>query len=144
MSNEELESHIKKLQAQISEQQAELMKLQQALVTEKQDRERRLRRGANIAAAGASGTGIESFGDILQSSAMQEELDLLNIQSQGLLKERDFKTEARLSKARGSAAKTGAFLSAGSQILGGASRAMSAGAGGQKYSDKPPPVPGLE
>lgn len=98
----------------IAERNAEIAKAQTSQQLEVQDRERRLRRGANIASAGASGVGIESFGDILQSSAIQEEMDLLNIKSEGLLKQQRFESEA-------SQAKSKMYTNVGSAILGGAS-----------------------
>lgn len=82
--------------ARVAEQNAEIVRGQTAAQLEKADRERRLRLGASIAAGGASGLGIDSFGDILQSSAAQEELNLLTIENEGLLRERNFLTQGNL------------------------------------------------
>lgn len=106
---------------EISAQQTE-----EALET--QDRERRLRRGAAIAGSGASGVGTESFGDILSSSAIQEEMDLLNIKQQGLLQQQNFQSESDFAKMQGKQAKTASYMKAGTALLGGASKMY----GGQK------------
>ena len=115
--------------AQISQQQTE-----QALET--QDRERRLRRGAAMASAGASGVGIESFGDILSSSAAQEEMDLLNIKNEGLLQQQNFQSESAFAKAKGKQAKSNSYLKAGAAILGGASSLYSGGTSSNFYNNK--------
>lgn len=81
---------------EVAQQNAEIVRGQTEAELDKADRERRLRLGANRAGAGASGVGAESFGDTLRSSAMQEELDLLTIQSEGLLRERSFLNTAGL------------------------------------------------
>ncbi len=96
--------------AEIARQNAEIVKGQTAAEVEKADRDRRLRLGANIARAGATGIGIESSFDILQSSASQEELNLLTIKSEGLLKERQFLTSAQLKGAAATSATQQAGL----------------------------------
>lgn len=115
-------------QAQVANRNAEISAQQTKEALETQDRERRLRRGAAIAAGGASGVGIDSFGDILSSSAMQEEMDLLNIKQQGLLQQQNFESEARFAKAQGKQAKTASYMKAGTALIGGASDLF----GGQK------------
>jgi len=116
--------------AQIAEQNAAITRQQTEAAVDKQDRERRLRAGAARAGAGASGIGIESFGDVLSSSAMQEELDLLTLKSDGLLQERNFKNEATLSRTRGKNAQKQGYMKAASAVLGGASGMMGGGGGG--------------
>lgn len=110
--------------AAVSRQNAERVRQQTEAQKETQDRERRLRLGANIAAGGASGVGIESFGDVLSSSAMQEELDLLTLESEGLLRSRDFETQAELQKLQGRQALSSSIIGAGSTVLGGVSDYM--------------------
>lgn len=90
----------------IAQQNAELVGQQTQAALEKQDRERRLRMGAARAASGASGIGLENFGDILQSSAAQEELDLLTIQSEGALRQREFTTQSDLLGAQAAGARS--------------------------------------
>jgi hypothetical protein len=107
--------------ATIARQNAETTKQQTQAALDKQDRERRLRLGANIAASGASGVGMESFGDIMASSAMQEELDMLTIESEGLLRSRDFEAQANMYDVQGRNAMSQAIIGAGSSVLGGVS-----------------------
>ena len=118
-------------QASVANRNAEISRVQTEQRLETQDRERRLRRGAAMAAGGASGVGVESFGDILSSSAVQEEMDLLNIKQQGLLQAQNFESEARFAKMQGKQAKTASYMSAGTKLLGGASNVF-----GKKTPDK--------
>lgn len=110
--------------AAISRQNAETTRQQTEARKETQDRERRLRLGANIASGGASGVGSEAFGDVMASNAMQEELDLLTLESEGLLQARDFEAQANLQKAEGRQALTSSIIGAGSTILGGVSNGL--------------------
>lgn len=93
----EADAQADEFNARIARENAALVGKQTAAQLEQADRDRRLRVGANIASGGASGIG-QSF-DILQSSAAQEELNLLNIQSEGLLKQRSFQQSASLDTA---------------------------------------------
>lgn len=108
--------------AEMATRNAKITEQQTTAAMETQDRERRIRRGQAIAGAGASGTGIESFGDILSSSAQQESMDLLTLQSEGLLRKRDFEAEASLQKTAGQNAMNSAILGAGSQLFAGGSK----------------------
>ena len=85
--------------ANVARENAKIVEGQTAAALSKADRERRMRLGANIAAGGASGTGVSSAGDILQSNSAQEELNLLTIKSEGLLKERSYLQNAALDDA---------------------------------------------
>lgn len=116
--------------AAIARQNAETTMQQTNAAKETQDRERRLRLGANIAAGGASGVGIESVGDVFSSNAMQEELDLLTLESEGLLRARDYTAQANLQKAQGRNAMNSAIIGTGSSILGELSSGV-----GQKTSE---------
>jgi hypothetical protein len=117
-------------QSKVAQQNANTVAQQTAANAEAQDRQNRLRRGANIAAAGASGVGTDSFGDILQNNAALEQLDMLTIQSEGLLQQRNFESEASLATARGKSARTSGYIGAASSILGGASNLNLGGGGG--------------
>lgn len=137
----------------IALQNAQIVEGQTRAELEKADRERRLRQGAAIASAGASGIGIESFGDIMQSSATQEELDLLTLESEGMLRKREFETQAGLlgaeassygaqipmvqsaARSSASAARTGTAA----RVIGGISSGLgmysSATSGGRTFLD---------
>lgn len=117
----------------IAEQNAEIVSQQTQAELEKQDRERRLRAGMSRASAGASGIGAESFGDILQSSAAQEELDLLTIQSEGLLRQREFEQQAGLlgmeaqsSRGQAKMVKSAAKTSKAASLISGISSGLGA------------------
>lgn len=114
---------------QIAQQNVEIVKGQTQAELEKADRERRLRVGANIAAGGASGVG--QMTDILYNNAAQEELNLLTIENEGLLRERNYASQANLLGA--SAANTAAQIpeikaagktSKAASILGGVSSGL--------------------
>lgn len=115
----------------IALQNAEIVGQQTQAAMEKADRERRLRMGAARASGGASGVGLESFGDILQSSATQETLDLLTIKSEGALKKREFTTQAELlgSSARSTRSQVplvqrGARASKAANVISGVSSGL--------------------
>lgn len=118
--------------ASVSRENAKIVEQQTASELQRADRERRLRVGANIASAGASGIGIGSLLDTMQSSAAQEELNLLTIESEGLLKKRSFEQNASLDGASSKntlnqipmVKKAGKTRSA-SAILGGISSGVS-------------------
>jgi len=110
-----------KTNARIAEQNAETSRQQTAAAMDTQDRERRLRLGSSMARGGASGVGVESFGDIMQSSAAQEELDLLTLKTEGQLKENDFLNQASIKKAESKNIKKQGKLKTASSILSGGS-----------------------
>lgn len=129
--------------ANVARENANIVEGQTKAELDKADRERRIRMGAARAAGGASGVGIDSFGDILQSSAAQEELDLLTIKSEGLLKKRSFEQTAGLNEASSQnrlnqipLVKSAGRSRSGSAILSGissgASTGYSMGLGGAK------------
>ncbi|TXH10048.1 MAG: hypothetical protein E6R04_06350 [Spirochaetes bacterium] len=95
----EAQASASRFNAEVAKQNAAITAEQTKANLEKADRERRIRLGRNVAAASASGTGAGSFGDILQSSSAQEELNLLTIRSEGLLKERSYLQNAALDTA---------------------------------------------
>lgn len=129
--------------ASVARENAQIVEGQTQAELEKADRERRIRMGRARASGGASGVGIDSFGDILQSSAAQEELNLLTIESEGLLKKRSFEQTAALDTAssqnrlnqiplvkKAGKARSAAAILGG--ISSGASTGISSGLGGKK------------
>lgn len=120
--------------AKVNAENAKIAEGQTQAALDKADRERRIRLGRNIASGGASGTGLESFGDILQSSAAQEELNLLTIKSEGLLKQRSFLQGAALDTAASQntanqipLVKSASKAKGATALLGGVSSAFSSG-----------------
>lgn len=120
--------------ADIAAQNAEIVEGQTRAELEKADRERRLRLGANIASSGGSGVGMDSALDILQDNAAQEELNLLTIESEGLLRQREFTTQEELLRASASntANQVPLVRSAGrssraSSVISGVSSGISSG-----------------
>lgn len=111
----------------IAEQNVEISRGQTDAQLETADRERRLRIGANIAAAGATGGVTGSTLDILQDNVTQENLNILTIQQEGLLKERSLALggqlqgqTAQLARAQTPGVRTAGTLKAASTILGAA------------------------
>lgn len=123
-----------KFNADVARQNAAIVEGQTKAEVEKADRERRMRLGRNIAAAGGSGSGIGGAMDLLQSSAAQEELNLLTIKSEGLLKQRSYLNNAALDTASAGntlnqiplVKKAGAAKSAAG-IIGGISSGIQSG-----------------
>ena len=113
--------------ARIAAENAQTVKGQTQAQLEKADRERRIRVGANIAAGQAAGTGGSL--DILQSSAAQEELNLLTIKSEGLLKEREFGIEESLGRASAFNIRQQGKASKAAAVLGGVSKGVSTATG---------------
>jgi hypothetical protein len=109
--------------AQLSRQNAALSRQKTQEELEIQDRERRLRLGSNIARAGANNTGFGgSTGDILQSNAMQEELELMSIKSDGALRAAGFENTATLDSMQAESSKTAGMIGAGANLLSGTSK----------------------
>ena len=120
--------------ANVARENAKIVEGQTASALEKADRERRVRLGKNVASAGASGSGFGSFGDILQSSNAQEELNLLTIKSDGLLRQRSYLQNAALDDASSlntrnqiPGVKKAASSKSASGIIGGISSGISTG-----------------
>jgi len=113
--------------AKLTRQQTETTKQQSEVDLAQADRDRRLRLGANIASGGARGVGQPL--DILRDNAGQEELDILTLESQGLLQAREgeirargFETEADLEAGRAATARTQGRLGVGAELLSGSAR----------------------
>lgn len=118
--------------ASVARENAQIVEQQTTAELEKADRERRIRIGKNIASGGASGVGQPL--DLLMSSAAEEELNLLTIQSEGLLKQRSFEQTAALDTASSKnrlnqipMVKSAGKARSASAILGGISSGVSTG-----------------
>ncbi len=83
------------------------------------------RRGRSIlarqrAAIAESGIGFGGSSERLQQdSAVQAELDALNVRYEGRLRGLGLQSEARMARSRGRGAMAGGFLSAAGELLGG-------------------------
>lgn len=126
--------------AELNQQNAQIARGQTEAEMDKADRERRLRMGTMRAGAGASGVGSESFGDLLMSSAMQEELDLLTIQSEGMLRERNYLAGAQLDTMQSQSyssqiplVKSAGKAKSAASLLSG----VSSGIGGMNFGGSP-------
>lgn len=120
--------------ARIAQQNAKIAESQTAAEVSKAGRERRMRLGANIATAGASGAlGGANFLDIAMDNAAQEELNIQAIKQQGLLKQKSFLEQAGLDYAESRSAsgqiplvrKAGQMQSAAAMLSGGSKLAGS-------------------
>jgi hypothetical protein len=111
----ETEADIQKANAEAAAQQASAA----------EDLQRRRNRGVlarQRAAIAESGIGFGGSAERLQQdSAVQAELDALNVRYEGTVRQMGFKTGAQFSKAQASNAMSGAYLAAGGELLGGAS-----------------------
>ena len=104
--------------AQAGQEKAGIQRTQTSADIERQKREARARQGAARAAAGASGSLEGSSLDILESNAIQEELDILNIKQQGAVAEKDLLTGARLDILESKNARASGKLGSAAAILG--------------------------
>jgi hypothetical protein len=100
---------------------------QQEAQTRSADREILGKQAAAIGAAGI-GYGGSSKG-VMQQSAVNAELDALNVRYRGLFTNAGYKTEANLARWEGDTNKKAYYLQAGGQILSGASSAYGASKG---------------
>lgn len=108
--------------AQIAERNAVIARQQGAAAAAKQEREGRIRMGMARASAGGSGVTLDSFGDLLQDSAKQEELDRLTILYNADLQAQSGELSAAGERASGAAAQKAGYIgAAGSLLKGGAS-----------------------
>lgn len=120
-----------KFNADMQNRNALIARQQAGAEEEKQRRLTYMRQGAANAAYGASGVAMEGSPlDILEQSAAQEELDALNIRYRGEIGAQSAEGQAELSRMRGSAAAQAGMMGAGSAILMGAAKAVSAYKGG--------------
>lgn len=108
-----------KYNQRINEQNAEIARQKTVADVEKADRDRKIRVGANIARAGASGTGLVSYSDYLTGNAAQEELEILTLKHAGRLEELGFRNSANLDKMAAKNAKSTGMTKAGTALLKG-------------------------
>lgn len=109
--------------AQIAEQNAALARQQGAENADRTRREGRRRAGAIRAAFGASGVSLEGSPiDVLTDQAVENELDALTAENQGLLQSTAFQNTASLDRANARNSRTGAIIGAGASLLSGASQ----------------------
>lgn len=113
--------------ATVARQDAQIVKQQTAAEIERTRREGLVRSGAAVAAAGRGGSVTGSTLDVLSSNIAQQELDVLNIGAEGVLKERQLLNTANLDISQGRAAKQASKLQAAGSILGGVSKAAQLG-----------------
>lgn len=117
--------------AQLAEQNA-VQAEQQAAEEERRARIQSKKALGDIrAAAGASGITLEgSPEDILAESAMNAELDALNVRHKGALRSLAFKEEARLQRFYGKQAKLGGYLGGAAAAARQGQSAVAASSGG--------------
>ena len=114
----ETEADIQKANAQAAAEQASAA----------EDLQRRRNRGIlarQRAAIAESGIGFGGSSEKLQQdSAVQAELDALNVRYEGTMKTMGFRTGGAFSRSQSKNAMAGGFLSAGGELLGGYSDAQ--------------------
>lgn len=105
-----------------SRKNAEMAAQQANAAEEAQRRRSRSILARQRAAIAESGIGFGGSSETLQQdSAVQAELDALNVRYEGRVRGMGFRTESRFARQRASSAMAGGFLSAAGQLLGGAS-----------------------
>ena len=133
MQQAESQARASEFNAQAGQEKAGIQVTQTAADVERAQREGRARKGAARAAAGATGGIGGSALDILESSAVQEELDILTIRQRGAIAEKDLLTGARLDILGAQNTRAGGKLAAAATVIGGiediAKSAATGGAG---------------
>lgn len=109
--------------AEQAQEQAAITQTQTAADVERQRRENLVRTGQAVAASGAGGGLSGSALDVIASNIQQQELDILNIQQQGKLKERSLLQQAGLDLATAKTAKRTSSVKAAGALLGGTAQA---------------------
>lgn len=124
----EAQARAAEFNAQVGQERAGIQATQTAADVAKGRREGRTRAGASRAAAGALGGLQGSALDILESSAVQQELDILTIKQKGAVAEKDLLTGARLDILEAKSTRAAGKIGAASSVLrGSASLAKFAG-----------------
>lgn len=85
-----------------------------------QDRARRLRQGAARAQGAATGGITGSAADIIADNAAQEEMDLMTIRTEGMLRAGSYRANAAMDSARADSSRMAGYIGAGSRLLSGA------------------------
>jgi hypothetical protein len=110
--------------ATVNQQNAGIARQEARDLAQQHDRETYQRLGAIRAAQGhAGGTNEGSVLDVLADTASQSELERQQIMYRGELKARGYLNTATLDTFQGETAKDASYMKAGSELLGGASRA---------------------
>ncbi len=123
LQQSESQARASEFNAQAGQEKAVIQVTQTAADVAKGRREGRARAGASRAAAGALGGISGSALDILESSAVQEELDILTIRQQGAVAEKDLLTGARLDILEAKSTRAAGKVGAAATVIGGAARA---------------------
>lgn len=101
-------------------QQAEAENRAAGMREEQQRRQNRQFLGTQRAALAQAGIGVDgSAYDIARQSAINAELDALNIRYEGQLRAKGLRDQATVTRFEGRQARTAGFLGAGAAILGG-------------------------
>lgn len=108
--------------AQAMNQQAEAENRAAGAREEQQRRQNRQFLGGQRAALAQAGIGVDgSAYDIARQSAINAELDALNIRYDGQLRAKGLNNQAMITRFEGRQARTAGHLGAGAALLGGAS-----------------------
>lgn len=118
--------------AQVGQEKAGIQVTQTAADVARARREGRTRAGASRAAAGALGGLQGSALDILESSAVQEELDILTIRQRGRIAEKDLLTGARLDILQAKSTRAAGKIGAASTVLRGTASLVRSAEGAAK------------
>lgn len=106
--------------ATVAEQNAEIAREQAALRAQQIERENRLRLGATLAAAGASGVATEgTVIDVVGDLVTQGELERQQALYEGELRARGFTIDRDLSRSRARGARSAGRISAATTLLSG-------------------------
>ena len=129
LQQSEAQARAAEFNAQVGQERAGIQRTQTAADVARAKREGRTRAGAARAQAGALGGLQGSALDILESSAVQEELDILTIGQRGRIAEKDLLTGARLDILEAQSTRAAGKVGAASSVLrGSASLARQFGA----------------
>lgn len=116
----EAQARASEFNAQVGQEKAGIQVTQTAADVARSQREGRARAGASRAAAGVLGGLHGSSLDILESNAVQEELDILTIKQKGSIAEKDLLTGARLDILEAANTRVAGKIGAASTVLRGA------------------------
>lgn len=105
--------------ARVADQNAEIAQQQAQQKADAIRRDAVRLRGAQSAAAGASGVTQDSFADVMADSATEAELDALNAIYEGKMSARSYKSQGRAYRSSASDAISGGLVGAGANALSG-------------------------
>lgn len=114
------QSQIAEAEADLASENAKAAAQQANAAEEVQRRRNRSILARQRAAIAESGIGFGGSAEVLQQdSAVQAELDALNVRYEGRMRGLGFRTDANVARQRAKNALAGGFLSASGQLLGG-------------------------